>query len=254
MSAELYFRMRKFDRYCPPHINPETEVVLVYGGTLELACDSSRTELRAGELFWIPPYHLHSFLPGDGMDATVFMFSQRIFRDHRDSLPQRVGLGGACRLDAPVGAYLDYLLPQLAEEEPAPLDVLSLYAAFAALLGRQGTPRPETDVRSRDLSRAIDYIFDHLQEDISVVDIAQEFGWDARRFSYEFRQTYGIKLTDLISNIRIEHASVLLETAEISITEIASRCGFGSLRSFNRIFLDRVGCTPSAYRLQHTRK
>ncbi|MBR4072612.1 MAG: helix-turn-helix transcriptional regulator, partial [Clostridia bacterium] len=60
--------------------------------------------------------------------------------------------------------------------------------------------------------------------------------------------SFDIKLVDFISNVRIEQAIFYIETTCLSITEISHKCGFGSLRNFNRIFKDRVGVTPSEYK------
>ena len=40
----------------------------------------------------------------------------------------------------------------------------------------------------------------------------------------------------------------LLEEKDLSVTEIALRCGFQSIRTFNEVFLEKTGATPSAFR------
>ena len=47
------------------------------------------------------------------------------------------------------------------------------------------------------------------------------------------------------------HAAALLQGSSLPITQVAEQCGFGTIRSFNRVFLKEKGMTPSAFRKQN---
>ncbi len=250
-QTELYWLTRNPNMFCPPHINPEIEIVYVKHGTLGVTYDSFEMELHAGQMTLILPYHLHSFIPTDESDAVIYMFPQTIYHDFTDY--NNNGTCPACKictLEKPVAAYIEYLLDNF----PPKYDMFylrSLFYAFANVY-LQETKAPDiSNVQEKNFPMVIEYIFSHLEQDISVGEIAKFIGWEPRQLSCEFKKKYGIKITDLISNIRIERAATLLETTDINISEVASGCGFGSLRNFNRIFRMRLGCTPSNYRLQH---
>ena len=51
-----------------------------------------------------------------------------------------------------------------------------------------------------------------------------------------------------LNNMRIEKAMTLLSASDKTVTEIAYECGFGSLRSFNRVFMAFAGKTPTAFK------
>lgn len=51
-----------------------------------------------------------------------------------------------------------------------------------------------------------------------------------------------------INALRFEYACELLPREDVSITEICGKCGFGSLRNFNRVFKALSGMTPNEYR------
>ena len=46
-------------------------------------------------------------------------------------------------------------------------------------------------------------------------------------------------------------AAALLQGSSLPITQVAEQCGFGTIRSFNRVFLKEKGMTPSAFRKQN---
>ena len=53
-----------------------------------------------------------------------------------------------------------------------------------------------------------------------------------------------------MNRIRIEKAATLLQGSDEKVISIAYEVGFGSLRTFNKVFLEQMGCTPSEYRKQ----
>ena len=53
-----------------------------------------------------------------------------------------------------------------------------------------------------------------------------------------------------VNNLRIIESKPLLTAGDKSIEEIAELCGFSSLRTFDREFLNQVGVTPSKYQKQ----
>ena len=58
----------------------------------------------------------------------------------------------------------------------------------------------------------------------------------------------GISFVDFINQHRINYASYLLKNIGDSITDITYKCGYSSIRSFNRNFLKLTNATPKNYR------
>ena len=52
----------------------------------------------------------------------------------------------------------------------------------------------------------------------------------------------------LVNSFRVEHAKELLSGTSMQTTAIAEICGFGSLRTFNRVFRQFTKITPGEYR------
>ena len=55
-------------------------------------------------------------------------------------------------------------------------------------------------------------------------------------------------VTDCINKTRIRQALILLNTSELSIGDIASRCGFPDANYFSRVFRRQQGLSPKQYR------
>lgn len=240
--------VRNPNRYCRPHINPEIEVVWVKRGSLRVIYDTREMCLHSGEMTLILPYHLHSFIPSEDIDASVYMFSSAVYGDFAENISRDIYR--ICSLEMPVAQYLTFLLEDVSEET-ADYRTKCLFYAFADRFANGKPMNCGMPARQELAPEVLKYIFDHLDEDLDIGNIARNLGWDPRKLSSDFRGFYGIKLTDLIWNVRLERAVTLLQTTDQSISQIASVCGFGSLRNFNRLFHDKIGCTPSQCRSRY---
>lgn len=63
-----------------------------------------------------------------------------------------------------------------------------------------------------------------------------------------FMRRLGMGFHDYINSLRIADACKLLTTSKLSIIDIAETVGFGTSRTFNRVFVDNFGMTPREYR------
>ena len=53
---------------------------------------------------------------------------------------------------------------------------------------------------------------------------------------------------DYINIKRIEDSLTLLKSTNLTVLDIATKCGFNSTASFNKIFKKTTGITPKEYR------
>jgi AraC-like DNA-binding protein len=72
-------------------------------------------------------------------------------------------------------------------------------------------------------------------------------------FSRFFKTRTGCTFRDYVADVRVGHACRLLLDDDGSITEIAHRCGFEDLSTFNRTFRKRKNLSPNEYRARMRR-
>lgn len=72
-------------------------------------------------------------------------------------------------------------------------------------------------------------------------------------FSESFKRIVGLTFNDYMRRLRVETARRLLVTTELSITEIAKRCGFEDETYFRKLFREETGMTVKDYRDQPCR-
>lgn len=98
------------------------------------------------------------------------------------------------------------------------------------------------------VQRMINYIEEHLREDLTLNVIAAQVGYSQFYCSKAFRKETGICLKDYIRLRRISQAALELRDTERRILDIAVDYGYGSQEAFTRSFIDAFDTTPGAYR------
>jgi len=93
-----------------------------------------------------------------------------------------------------------------------------------------------------------EYVRYNLDKPIQIIDIANGLAMSPSHLRNIFRDSFGISLGWYIRRQRVLRAACLLETTSLSITQIASQCGFTSIYSFSRTFKQEIGNTPGQYR------
>ena len=106
-----------------------------------------------------------------------------------------------------------------------------------------------TKSESRTISvynELLNYI-EQSYEYLTFKDAAMFMGLSETYFSKLFKDLCGMTFSQYLNIVRVEKAIELLSSeASYSITEVASMCGYSSIRHFNRSFLQITGFSPSA--------
>ncbi len=97
----------------------------------------------------------------------------------------------------------------------------------------------------------LEYINAHYTEELDLEQVATEIGFSKFHFSRLFKQYTGFTFCDYVNYCRLRAAEELLAQPDSSITEIALQSGFPSISTFNRLFKQHKGCSPSEYRAKN---
>lgn len=99
----------------------------------------------------------------------------------------------------------------------------------------------ERIVRYRDL---------HIEEKLSLIDVAEVAGYSVCYFSREFSETMGLTLTTYVRVRKFQHALMDLDKG-ISVVDTAMKYGFESHEGFTRSFKKLFGFAPETVKDRH---
>ena len=98
------------------------------------------------------------------------------------------------------------------------------------------------------VAEALRYIDANYNEPLTLEGIADMYRLNPSYFSSKFKSVNGIGFKEYHNNVRIVHAEKLLLETDMSITEIAIKCGYETSNYFGDAFRRINNCSPSQFR------
>ncbi|MFD1952151.1 helix-turn-helix domain-containing protein [Sphingomonas arantia] len=203
----------------------------------------------------------------------------RALRRHRAWLSaRRADLAAARRVRAVLIAYAAIVAVRTgylaADALVAPLSYFDMFGFYVVLaivgnyLAIEGwrhadaRPHPIVEPVERDWSPIAADWMRRIEEqgwwrdpDLDLAGLARRLGTNTAYLSRGLNDGLGLGFAEAINGLRVEHvAARLRDGTDADILTLAIDAGFGSKATFNRVFKDRFGVTPSAYRRVSTDK
>lgn len=179
------------------------------------------------------------------------------------NVPEQVAVVGIdndeylCILSLPPLTSVDILPQQIGYQAAAILDRMMNGVAPESLKIR--TPpgpvvaRQSTDVlaaEDRDVVAALAFMHAHACDRIKVVDVAGHVGLSPASLEARVRKVIGRTVYQEIQRVQLEQVRELLTDSDLSIKQIARRCGFKYTQYLSRVFREATGRTLLEYRKQ----
>ena len=157
--------------------------------------------------------------------------------------------------DTFLAALLEELRGEVSSGRPAsPLFVQGVAQALAVHLARNYTELTK-DVQEYKgglpgfkLRKITELMAAHLEEEFSLIRLAQEADMSEFHFSRLFKRTTGLTPSQYFIHLRMEKARRLLRETTKSVIEIGLEVGYTSPSHFAQVFRREVGIPPSEYR------
>lgn len=247
--------LRKAEEPLPPHTHADCfEISFLASGNISFYMDGKDFNLSGGDAFITFPNELHStnsipmsagelyYIKLDFAhdDSVLFLSKQytcyiqerlkmirsrNIKTDNNNTLKSIQRAFGLCQRKNPYYAalYITMFLEQLLEFSESP---------FCAL-----TP---------DIGAALNWIYDHLTENISLQELARISNLSESQFKHKFKKQMGSSPRDFINHEKIIYATKIIGEST-KITDLAYDLGFSSSNYFATVFKKYTYMTPTEY-------
>lgn len=139
---------------------------------------------------------------------------------------------------------------EMAEQDPycAPR-VRALCLLLMVLLLRNFSKDTEESSRFQSsdepIKQAVAYIHGNYAERMTLESLASSTGFSKCYFARRFKKITGMTVVNYINLIRCRKAQKLLEKGQLSVLQVANRCGFENASYFSRTFRTVIGHLPS---------
>ncbi len=235
---------------CPAHINYSAEIFVVFSGVVEACVDFEKITVSAGEAVFIDSPQTHEFRTVGESDSAVFIFDMVNFSDFKRMLAGKRLANNKAELSGELLSYVKGFVPETSDS--VIYDAVRIHSIVYPLIfgvaGREPMLRERTLHGNDIVSSALQIIVERYGDNITLSTVSKELGINYVYLGRCIKEQLREGFVDILTGVRIEAARSLLKNSDMSISEIAYECGFGSQRNFNRAFHKIVGQTPREYR------
>lgn len=117
-----------------------------------------------------------------------------------------------------------------------------LLAAIPLSMGESGpSQQPDLDIIHN-------FMREHLDERVSLGQLADLTGLSATHFATRYRELTGVSPIQHFLHLKVEQACQMLDTTDLSFTQISSKLGYDDNYYFSRLFKKVMGLSPTDYR------
>ena len=245
------------------HEHSAVEIALTLEGVVDYVVNDSIYQVRKGEILIIPSDVPHMLDMGANSSRLLFLFEPDPLMSMRDIKGLNAHINKVFFLHDGSEAHIQvremlhraadiYRKQDLLWNTVCYSYMLRIYSVLAQKYLTGVHPRRQDmagrSVDSEVINASMVYINNHYREDLSLDDVAEFAGFSRYYFSRSFKKQTGYSFKDYLCNKRLQVAMDLLIRTRRPMREVALDSGFGSVATFNRVFRENKGCTPTQYR------
>lgn len=253
----------------PPHWHEELEIIYVLEEELVIGLNNEIYTLKPRDILLINSSEVHFFVtPPKKSKRIILQFEQRLFgplsammRENKFVTPH---LSSSNESETQVHQSLERQILSIIEEYSKMRQGFQLviqarlYDFMVVLLRQVPMEKYSSMERSKHLKRlerlehVFEYVADNYAKEITLNEIARTANFSVYHFTRFFKETTGMTFIQYLNNFRVSKAVKYLTETDDPITEVAFRSGFDSIKTFNRVFKQLKGCSPSSFKKQRT--
>lgn len=258
--------MHNVTRCCTPHFHSHIEILYVFCGYVHVMLDGRTYKVTAGDCLLIFPGAIHTYFDTSEDNDTLMIVCSRHLTGRwseflasgctpdpvipksemdPDSLYALRSITDKYDTRGPVGGWTS--------EEVQHTGIL-IQLFLSGFVSRLKLESRTHSIQEELSKKVINYIMQEYSNPITLDDIAHDLELNRFRVSRIFTNQLHISFSRFLNELRIEKAKKILAETDAPVTTIAFDCGFSSIRTFNRVFLDIAGISPRKFRRENNPK
>jgi len=237
------------------------ELTVVNSGKGTLITGETEVKVGRGDVHLGGPWEMHGIISDHSDPLKYDFFAFRLKnQEHRERLMQIIGERptAADRLfqSENVVSLVANAIWELHNEEYCSKELLChMFEQIVIYVIRAFQPKQKKHARGVDTVdseilcyQIMHYIDTHIYTIKKLSEIAEALSYNYSYLSNLFKVTTGRSIMDYFYEQRLEAAKNMILDQKMSITKVADKLNYPSLYSFSRMFKNRYGCSPDAYR------
>lgn len=228
----------------PAHLHNSFEYITVTYGEMEVTIDGKNYYLSKGESILVFPNQVHSIQSTESRHMLV-IFSTELVKAFYSKVAYKAPEDN--KFSVP-----DYLIKAIdnCNVDATTVEKKGIYYSLCSVFDKNATYIERKSDDKNLLYAIFKYVEDNNGKNCDLNTVAQSIGFSYSYISRYFKKFVGVPYNGYLNSYRIGKACYILENSDCTILSCALECGYDSLRSFNRNFMEITGKTPGQYRKQ----
>lgn len=234
------------------HFHHHVEVVYMLKGKCTAIVEGVEHLLLPGDILTVFPNQQHEYIDAEGELFFITIFKPEMLTDFKDIFYNMVPESNVYHSENKNQLLHDIAvnLPVMFLQEKKYRDQI-YKGLLSVFFGELFSIIALKKTSSADLSTVkvlLGYCNDNYLGEITLESAANALHVSKYYISHLFNDKLKVSFNDYINSLRTADAVAMIESGVRSVTEIAQKCGFNTVRTFNRAFKSIYGMTPSEYK------
>lgn len=257
-----------------PHWHKEIEIIYVKEGNVNIGVNDVPIQLKRNDIYFINGGDVHYFLASPESERIVIQFDLSFFQDisslEKTNKEMRNLFSSIVQASSlwsqEVADQMRELLMTVHEENNERKSgyryvIKAKMFEMLAILSREVPQNENWNDQVREeisstkqmenlerLDKIFMYIEAHYQDTITLNDISAYMGFSSFYFTKFFKKNTGTTFIQFLTEYRLNKAKWILLNEDATVTEVAERTGFSSVKTFHHQFKDLMSISPLKYK------
>lgn len=223
------------------HWHFECEIIHIVSGKAKIKIGESVFNATEGDSFFCADEELHYIISEKDALIDVMIIERSVLKD----VTRKNSLSSPKLPDfISVGHYFDHIREHLREKGRFYREAIENYVRYVTLEIFRRCDICERTNKNKTYKKLFSLINDSFAF-ITFGDAVKGSGYTPAHFSRVFKELTGMTFSKYLNIIKIENAILMLKQDKLmSITAVSQKCGFSTVRNFNRVFREVTGYSP----------
>ena len=236
--------------YNPAHYHDLFEIYYITRGTCHYFIDQRCYYLETGDLVFIPEGVIHNTVYQNLGHERLLINCQERF------VPAAARPKWYLYRNRQITGRILEILSEIETEykraDRFSADAIScLMRMLFYLVARHPNQYESGEEKSGTASLALAYLQEHFDQELSLSDLARVVLVSPEHLSRLFKRETGLSFREYRNLIRLQKSEQLLSSTDLSVAQVALRCGFSDSNYFSVKFKEIYGQSPKAFQKSH---